>query len=203
MLAQNDSPRALGVLKNIAKGTSTPDLHNRAIDYLGTHGGRESRAALAEIYGATPDVDGKRRILRAFMVAGDKDRLLSAAQSEQNPDLRAEAVRQLGVMGAHEELWQLYQKETAVASRANHPGDVRRRQRHAAHRFGQDRKIPELRARRSATWGVWIPSRRAPHCWSLQQRQGSGDPPSGRQRLFQQETRRPWSILPEKNRIRP
>ena len=56
----------------------------------------------------------KRRILSAFMVAGEKDRLLSAAQSEQNPDLRAEAVQQLGVMGAHEELWQLYQKETAV-----------------------------------------------------------------------------------------
>jgi HEAT repeat protein len=114
VLAQSDSPRAREVLKNIAKGNSTPDLQNRAIDYLGTHGGRESRAALAEIYGATPDVDVKRRILRAFMVAGEKDRLLSAAQSEQNADLRAEAVQQLGVMGAHEELWQLYQKETAT-----------------------------------------------------------------------------------------
>ena len=48
------------------------------------------------------------------MVAGEKDRLLTAAQSEQNPELRAEAVQQLGVMGAHDELWQLYQKETAV-----------------------------------------------------------------------------------------
>ena len=59
-------------------------------------------------------MDVKRRILRAFMVAGEKDRLLAAAQAEQVAELRAEAVRQLGVMGADDELWQLYQKETAV-----------------------------------------------------------------------------------------
>jgi HEAT repeat protein len=114
VLAQSDSPRAREVLKNIAKGSSTPELQNRAIDYLGTQGGRESRATLGEIYSSSSDVDVKRRILRAFMVAGEKDRLLAAAQSEQNPELRAEAVQQLGVMGAHDELWQLYQKESAV-----------------------------------------------------------------------------------------
>ena len=30
------------------------------------------------------------------------------------PELRAEAVRQLGVMGAHDELWQLYTKESSL-----------------------------------------------------------------------------------------
>jgi HEAT repeat protein len=114
VLAQSSSPRAREVLKNIARGNSTPELQSRAIDYLGQHGGRESRAALAEIYSSASDVDVKRRILRAFMVAGEKDRLLSAAQTEQNADLRGEAVQQLGVMGAHDELWQLYQKESAV-----------------------------------------------------------------------------------------
>ena len=114
VLAQSDSPRARDMIKKVAMGTSSPDLQNRAIDYLGTQGGKESRAVLAEIYGSTTDVDVKRRILRAFMVAGERDRLLTAAQSEQNADLRAEAVQQLGVMGAHDALWQLYQKETAV-----------------------------------------------------------------------------------------
>jgi HEAT repeat protein len=114
VLAQSNSPRAREVIKNIAKGNSTDDLQSRAIDYLGTQGGRESRAILSEIYAGPADVDVKRRILRAFMVAGEKDRLLAAAQSEQVAELREEAVRQLGVMGAHEELWQLYQKETAV-----------------------------------------------------------------------------------------
>ncbi len=114
VLAQSNSPRARDILKGIARGNSTPELQNRAIDYLGQQGGRESRAALGEIYAATSDVDVKRRILRAFMIGGEKDRLLSAAQTEQNAELRAEAVQQLGVMGAHEELWQLYQKESAV-----------------------------------------------------------------------------------------
>lgn len=119
VLAQSKSPRAREVLRNYAKGGSTPELQSQAIQYLGVHGGPESRAVLQEVYGSTSDVDVKRRILRAFMVSGDKERLFRAAQSEQTPELRAEAVGQLGNMSAHEELSQLYQKETSV--------DVKRR----------------------------------------------------------------------------
>ena len=114
VLAQSGSAAARQALVNIAKGGSTPELQNKAIQYLGTFGSAESRAALADIYQGTSDVDVKRRILRAFMIAGEKARLLTAAQHEQNPDLRQEAVRQLGVMGAHDELWTMYQKETAI-----------------------------------------------------------------------------------------
>ena len=114
VLAQMNNPRAREVLLGIAKGSSIPELQSRAIQYLGANGGRESRAALAEIYSSSTDVDVKRRILRAFTAAGEKDRLLAAAQTEQNPELRAEAVRQLGAIGANEELWQMYQKETSV-----------------------------------------------------------------------------------------
>ena len=119
VLAQSKSPRARDVLRNYAKGGSTPELQSQAIQYLGVHGWPESRAVLAEVYGTTADVDVKRRILRAFMVAGEKDRLMKAAQAEQNAELRGEAVSQLGNMQAHEELWQLYQKETSI--------DVKRR----------------------------------------------------------------------------
>jgi HEAT repeat protein len=114
VLAQSNSPRAREVLRNIARGSSTPELQVRAIQYLGVHGGRESRAVLAEIYASSTDVDVKRRILRAFMAAGEKDRVFSAAQNEKDPDLRREAVGLLGAMGAQDELWQLYQKESAV-----------------------------------------------------------------------------------------
>jgi HEAT repeat protein len=114
VLALSDTPRAREILKNIAMGRSTPELQSRAIQYLGVHGGAESRAALAEVYAASSDVDIKRRILRAFMVAGEKNRLLAAAQSEKDPELRAAAVEQLGVMGADDALWQLYQKESSL-----------------------------------------------------------------------------------------
>lgn len=114
VLAQSESPKARAVLANVAKGNSLPDLQERAIQYLGVHGGTENRALLSEIYSASNDVSIKRRVLRAFMVAGDKDRVMAAATGEKTPELRAEAVRQLGVMGAHAELAQLYQKETDV-----------------------------------------------------------------------------------------
>ena len=112
VLAQSNSPQARQILTNAAKGASNPDLQRRAIQYLGVHGGAENRAVLAQIYESTTDVDIKRRILRSFGVAGDKARVLAAATSETTPELRAEAVQQLGVMSAHEELWQLYQKES-------------------------------------------------------------------------------------------
>jgi len=114
VLAQNNSPKAREVLVNIAKGNGNPDLQSKAVQYLAVHGGRESRAALADVYSSSSDVELKKRILNAFMVAGEKDRLLNAAQTEQNPELRATAVQQLGVMGAQDELWTMYQKESSV-----------------------------------------------------------------------------------------
>jgi hypothetical protein len=114
VLAQSNSPRARQLLAGVAKGGGNPDLQRRAIQYLGVNGTRENRELLAEIYAGTTDVDVKRRILRAFMVAGDRARVLTAATGEKLPELREEAVRQLGVMGAHDELWQLYQKESAL-----------------------------------------------------------------------------------------
>jgi len=119
VLAQSNSPQARQVLANIARGGGNPDLQRRAIQFLGVNGGRESRELLAQIYESSSDVDTKRRILRAFAMSGERARVLAAATGEKVPELRAEAVQQLGVMGAHEELWQLYQKETSV--------DVKRR----------------------------------------------------------------------------
>ena len=114
VLAQSSSPEARGVITAIARGGSNPDLQRKAIQYLGMSGRAENRQVLAEIYAASSDTDVKRQILRAYMVSGDRARVLAAATSEPLPALREEAVRQLGVMGAREELWQLYQKESTV-----------------------------------------------------------------------------------------
>jgi HEAT repeat protein len=70
------------------------------------------------------------------MVAGEKDRVLAAAMNEKQPELRAEAVQQLGVMGAHDELAQLYQKETAI--------DVKRRILQAMFVGGDATRLIEL-----------------------------------------------------------
>lgn len=112
VLAQSNSPEARKVIADVAR-QGNPDLQRKAIDYLGVHGSRENGALLAELYGPA-DADVKRRILRAYMVAGDRARVLAAATGETEPAVRTEAVRQLGVMGAHDELWQLYQREATV-----------------------------------------------------------------------------------------
>jgi hypothetical protein len=114
VLAQSGSPRARQVITGIARGGSNPDLQQKAIQYLGMNGNAANRQALGEIYASSSDLEIKRRILRAFMMSGDKEHVLSAATTEKSPELRAEGVRLLGMMGARDELWQLYQKESSI-----------------------------------------------------------------------------------------
>ena len=114
VLSQSRSARARDVIAGVAKGGANPDLQLRAIRYVGMMGGPESRQILADVYKSSNDTAVKRAILRSFMTSNDKDRLFAAAKSETDASLRAEAVRQLGVMRAGSELAQLYQSESSV-----------------------------------------------------------------------------------------
>ncbi len=114
VLSQSETPRAREILIGTAKNASTPDLQLRAIKYLGLSGDRQSVQALGEIYGGSGDVSVRRAILRAFMSADDTAPLLAAAKTETSPELRLEAIRQLGAMEAADELLQLYRAETAM-----------------------------------------------------------------------------------------
>ena len=116
VLSQSSSQRASDVLARIAK-SGRPDLQSRAVRYLGIAGGERNRQLLADIYTTSPDVQVKKSVLKSYMISGDRARVLSLAKTEQNPELRAEAVTQLGVMGARNELWELYSSETAVEVR--------------------------------------------------------------------------------------
>jgi uncharacterized FlaG/YvyC family protein len=114
VLSQSGSPKAHEIVARIAGGNRNPELQMKALRDLGLFGGKESHATLEEIYKSSHDMEVKRVILQSFMVGGERQRLLDVAKSEQSPELRAEAVRQLGVMGARAELYQLYQNETSV-----------------------------------------------------------------------------------------
>jgi HEAT repeat protein len=114
VLSQSGSPRAGELLARLARDGSNPDLQARAIKNLGILGGENSRKLLGEVYQSSSDMKIKKSILRSYMISGDKGRLLGLARGEQNPDLRAEAVQQLGVMGAKNELAELYRTETDV-----------------------------------------------------------------------------------------
>src|SRR4029453_7682207 len=77
-------------------------------------GGPDNRQILASVYQASSDAAVKRAIIQGFMVSGDRARILTLAKTGAVPELRREAVRQLGVMGAQTELAELYQTETSV-----------------------------------------------------------------------------------------
>jgi len=47
------------------------------------------------------------------MIGGDRDHLFAAAKGEKNESLRADAIRQLGLVHAPDQLHQLYQSETS------------------------------------------------------------------------------------------
>ena len=113
VLAQSHDPRARSTLVAIAKGAANPDLQLRAVEFLGMSG-KENAQALSEIYGATSDVSVKRAVLRAYMMSQNRDRLFAAAKSEQNPELRGEAVRMLGMAHGQDELAQLYKTESSA-----------------------------------------------------------------------------------------
>ena len=115
VLSQSGEPEARALLVEIARGRVHPDLQRKAIQNLGLFGGTESRQALSEIYSSTDDVAVKKAVLQAFMVSGEKGRVLTAARSEKAPELRRTAIHQLGAMGAQEELWELYRTEADVA----------------------------------------------------------------------------------------
>ena len=113
ILAQSPDPRAQKLIGDIARGNANPDLQKDAVKYIGIHGGSQNRAVLSEVYASAKTRDVKKEVLHAFMIAGDKERVLAAAKSEPDAELREDAIHLLGVMGARTELASLYANETS------------------------------------------------------------------------------------------
>jgi tetratricopeptide (TPR) repeat protein len=113
VLTQNRSARSQQILADYAKGAGNPDLQVRAIRYIGMSGTPEAQQQLASVYAASNDVAVKREIIRSLMVSRGRDVLFNLAKSEKDPSLRVEAIRQLGVMKATDQLAQLYASESA------------------------------------------------------------------------------------------
>ena len=177
VLAQSNSPKARRDPEETSHAAPpAPELQSQAIQYLGVMGGPESRAILAEVYTSSTDVDVKRRILRAFMVSGEKQRLLDggADRAERGPAIGSgAAARRDG--RTRRALAALSEGIDGRGQEADPPGDVRRRQLDAPDRAAQVRegsraarhRRAEPRADgRSADW------RGAGR--DLQHRQGSG-----------------------------
>jgi hypothetical protein len=114
VLSQSKSAKAREILGNIAKGNGNPDLQMRAIRYLGVMNSPGNDQILEDAYRSSSDEAVKRAIIRSFMVSGNRARLATiASDTNSSPALRGEAVQQLGVMHAGDELARLYARESS------------------------------------------------------------------------------------------
>ena len=114
----------------------------------------------------------KRAVLRSYMIAKDKDHLLAAAKTETNVDLRREAIRQLGGLGAQAELAQLYSSESvpelkktiiqSLSAKREKTSDMLVSMYASESDKGLKREM--LRALHSQGYSCSSPSERAPGC---------------------------------------
>lgn len=147
ILTQSPSPRAQTLISEIARGNNNPALQEEAVKYLGINATDRNRQLLSEIYSSANNVDVKEAVLQAFMIAGDRTRVLNAARGEKNEDLREKAIQLLGVMGARADLAALYGTETSsdvkekILQGLFIAGDVER-----LGELAKSEKDPELRA---------------------------------------------------------
>jgi len=85
-------------LVEAAQHESDPELARHAVSELGAMGAVER---LSEIYRATSSKDLKAAIIHAYVAAGAKgaEQLSSLASTEQDPELRRKAIRNMGITG--------------------------------------------------------------------------------------------------------
>jgi HEAT repeat protein len=106
-------------LVQVAQHETDPELMRRAISLLGALG---AVPQLSSMYQATSSKEAKAAIISAFVAAGGKgaDALGIIASSEQDPDLRRKAIRNMGIAGgssAIPTLLAIYSKSTDEESK--------------------------------------------------------------------------------------
>jgi len=114
-LVMNDQEKLL----QIAQHESDPQLARHAVSELGAMG---AVSQLSGIYNATSNKEVKSAIINAYVAAGSKgeEALSALASSEQDPDLRRKAIRNLGASGgsaAAPALLALYSKSSDEESK--------------------------------------------------------------------------------------
>ena len=113
VLTQSRSPKSGEIIAGVVKNPANPELQLRAIRYLGAMKMPGGSQILDDAYRASSDDRVKRAIIRSFMVAGDRTRIVAIAQdTAASNSVRSEAIQQLGVMKADDELARMYTRET-------------------------------------------------------------------------------------------
>ena len=98
ILAQNNSPEAQAMMRDLVLGKAGPELQYRAIKDCGIYQGKRANDALAEAYRVSSDVQVKRAVISAFFISGDDVHLVEIARQEKDLELKRQIVSQLSLM---------------------------------------------------------------------------------------------------------
>ena len=98
MLAQNKSPDAQQLMRDIVLGHTDPPLQREAIQMLGITQGKRANDTLEQLYRSTSDPDIRSAVLSAFFVSGDAPRMVQLAREEKDLDRKRAIVSQLALM---------------------------------------------------------------------------------------------------------
>jgi hypothetical protein len=112
VLTQSRSPLARQVVVRVARSSSDLALREKALNDLALFDGKQSRQLLANIYSSSSDLAVKQQILHDYMLSGAQGQLLQIAKTDNVPELRKAAIKQLALAGGGDQLAALYQQET-------------------------------------------------------------------------------------------
>ena len=96
VLAQNKSPEADGLMRELIAGKMGPELQLQAIQSSGMYRGRPD--SLAEAYRTTTDPKVKGAVITAFFISNDDTHLVEIARQEKDLQLKRRIVSQLSLM---------------------------------------------------------------------------------------------------------
>ncbi len=108
VLAQTPSPEASKMLTRVAFADKVPAMQLQAIRLMGALKSKQADKSLASLYTLSSDTKVKDAILQSFAQAGSLGFLARVAKEDLNPQLRRQAVQQLGQAQAGDQLWRLY-----------------------------------------------------------------------------------------------
>jgi hypothetical protein len=108
VLAQDQSKPAQDLFGQIVRGEKDPNLQIKAIHLMSAARGSGAAGTLADIYSRSNNEQVKKAVLDSYLIIGDADKLVQAAEHETDPELARHAVSELGALGAVSQLSEIY-----------------------------------------------------------------------------------------------
>ena len=98
VLAQDESPEAKALMRDLIVGRSGPELQLEAIQTAGIFEGGRENGTLVDLYRSTTILQVKRAVISALYISQDDTRLVDLAKNEQSVELKRAIVSQLSLM---------------------------------------------------------------------------------------------------------